>query len=133
MLLYNEITPADYSPENYIMIMNDPTREYYKVYEIQNYRNAQEGINWIYLNLPNDVIKKAALASIKNNEAMYASCDVGKQFQRETGILDPEMYDYESLFIMCQFFDISVFIFETPGKFVGRFSQTECQYTVYLF
>ena len=94
---YNEITPADYSPENYIMIMNDPTREYYKVYEIQNYRNAQEGINWIYLNLPNDVIKKAALASIKNNEAMYASCDVGKQFQRETGILDPEMYDYESL------------------------------------
>ena len=71
------------------MIMNVPTREYYTVYEIQNYRNAQEGINWIYLNLPNDVIKKAALASIKNNEAMYASCDVGKQFQRETGILDP--------------------------------------------
>lgn len=95
---YTEITPADYSPENYIMIMNDPTRDYYKIYEIQNYRNSQEGINWVYLNLPNDVIKKAALASIKNNEAMYASCDVGKQFQRETGILDPNMYDYESLF-----------------------------------
>lgn len=95
---YREITPADYSPENYIMIMNDPTREYYKVYEIQNYRNALEGINWIYLNLPNEDIKKAAIASIKNNEAMYASCDVGKQFQRETGILDPAMYDYESLF-----------------------------------
>lgn len=28
---------------------------------------------------------------------MYASCDVGKQFNREEGILDPEMYDYESL------------------------------------
>ncbi len=95
---YREITPADYSPENYIMIMNDPTREYYKIYEIQNYRNAQEGINWTYLNLPNEVIKKAALASIKNNEAMYASCDVGKQFQRESGILDPAMYDYEALF-----------------------------------
>ena len=31
---YKEITPADYSPSNYIMIMNDPTREYYKTYEI---------------------------------------------------------------------------------------------------
>ncbi len=94
---YQEITPADYTPENYIMIMNDPTREYYKVYEIQNYRNTIEGINWIYLNLPNEDIKKAALASIKDNEAMYASCDVGKQFNREEGILDPTMYDYESL------------------------------------
>lgn len=94
---YKAITPADYNPENYVMIMNDPTREYYKLYEIQNYRNAVEGVNWVYLNLPNEDIKKAALASIKNNEAMYASCDVGKQHQRETGILDPEMYDYESL------------------------------------
>ena len=98
MEFYAEITPDDYSPENYIMIMNDPTREYYKIYEIQNYRNTIEGVNWVYLNLPNEDIKKAALASIKNNEAMYASCDVGKQHNRATGIMDPKMYDYNSLF-----------------------------------
>lgn len=95
---YNDIKPADYSPENYIMIMNDPTREYYKIYEIQNDRNTVEGVNWIYLNLPNEDIKKAALASIKANEPMYASCDVGKQSNRETGVMDTKMYDYESLF-----------------------------------
>lgn len=94
---YEEITPADYSPDNYIMIMNDPTREYYKVYEIKNYKNTIEGVNWTYLNLPNEDIKTAALASVKNNEPLYASCDVGKQFNRESGILDPQMYDYESL------------------------------------
>lgn len=94
---YKEITPADFSPENYIMIMNDPTREYYKLYEIQNYKNTIEGINWVYLNLPNEDIKKAALASIKNNEAMYISCDVGKYMNREAGILDPDMYNYEDL------------------------------------
>ena len=65
MQFYKEITPADYSPENYIMIMNDPTREYYKIYEIKNYRNTQEGVNWTYLNLPNEDIKAAAIASIK--------------------------------------------------------------------
>lgn len=95
---YKEITPADYSSDNYIMIMNDPTREYYKVYEIENYKNTIEGVNWVYLNLPNEDIKKAALASIKNDEAMYASCDVSKFYNRATGISDPEMYDYSSLF-----------------------------------
>ncbi|KAA6323840.1 Aminopeptidase C [termite gut metagenome] len=95
---YKEITPADYSPLNYIMIMNDPTRDYYKLYEIQNSRNTYEGVNWIYINLPNEDIKKAALASIKNNEAIYTSCDVGKQSNRESGILSLTMYDYQSLF-----------------------------------
>ena len=28
---------------------------------------------------------------------MYFSCDVGKQFDRQTGILDPDNYDYDSL------------------------------------
>ena len=94
---YKENIPNGFSPDEYIMIMNDPTRPYYQVYDIANYRNTFEGKNWCYLNLPNDEIKSSALASIKNNEAMYASCDVGKQLNRESGIMDPAMYDYNSL------------------------------------
>lgn len=94
---YRSIIPADYSPEAYVMIMNDPTRPYYKVYEIQNYRNTYEGVNWVYLNLPNEVIKQAAVASIKAGEAMYASCDVA-MYDPAQGVCDPEMYDYGSLF-----------------------------------
>ncbi len=97
MEFYKDNIPQGYSPDQYIMIMNDPTRPYYQVYDIANYRNTIEGINWRYLNLPNEDIKASAIASIKNNEAMYASCDVGKQFNRETGILDPNMYDYNAL------------------------------------
>lgn len=98
MQFYKEVVPEQYAPENYVMIMNDPTREYYKIYEIQNYRNTYEGLNWKYLNLPSADIKKAALLSIKANEAMYASCDVGKQIQVDAGLLDPDLYDYNSLF-----------------------------------
>ncbi|MBR3030359.1 MAG: C1 family peptidase [Bacteroidales bacterium] len=96
---YKSVIPANYNPDTYVMIMNDPTRPYYKVYEIENYRNSVEGINWYYLNLPNDVIKVAALKSIKADEPMYASCDVGKQSNTAAGagILDPGTYDYESL------------------------------------
>lgn len=91
-----EVAPG-YADIEMVMIMNDPTREYYKVYEIKNYRNVSEGVNWTYLNLPNEDIKKFAMASIKNNEAMYASCDVGKQHNRKTGVMDVNTYDYASL------------------------------------
>lgn len=95
---YNSIVPEDYNPKSYVMVMNDPTRDYYKVYEIKNYRNTIEGINWVYLNLPNEEIKASALASIKDNEPMYSSCDVGKQMDKDNGILDVNNYNYESLF-----------------------------------
>jgi bleomycin hydrolase len=97
MDFFKGTVPNDYSSNNYIMIMNDPTRPFYKVYEIKNYRNTEEGLNWTYLNLPNSEIKAACLKSIKNDEALYTSSDVGKQFNRSTGILDVNNYDYSSL------------------------------------
>ncbi len=94
---FADIVPANYTTDNYVMIMNDPTREYYKIYNISNYRNSVEGTNWIYLNLPNEDIKRAALASIKDNSPMYASCDVGKQLNMKEGVMAMDMYDLESL------------------------------------
>lgn len=83
---------------NYIMIMNDPTREYGKVYEIDYDRHVYDGDNWLYINLPIERIKQIAIASIKDNTAMYFSCDVGKFFDRGKGVLDLANLDYESLF-----------------------------------
>jgi len=84
--------------DDYVMIMNDPSRPFWKHYEIENYRNTQEGDNWHYVNLPNEVIKEFCIASIKNNEALYASCDVAKQLRREVGVLDVNNFDYESVY-----------------------------------
>ena len=83
---------------NYIMVMNDPTREYGKVYEIEYDRHVYDGENWLYINLPIERIKEMAIASIKGNTAMYFSCDVGKFFDRAKGTLDLANFDYESLF-----------------------------------
>ncbi|MBO4936023.1 MAG: C1 family peptidase [Alistipes sp.] len=83
---------------NYIMVMNDPTREFGKVYEIEYDRHVYDGENWLYVNLPIERIKEMAIASIKDNTAMYFSCDVGKFFDRKKGTLDLANYDYSSLF-----------------------------------
>ena len=82
---------------NYVMVMNDPCREFYKVYEIEYDRHVYDGENWVYLNLPIEDIKQMAIASIKDNTAMYFSCDVGKFLLRDKGFADLGNFDYESL------------------------------------
>ena len=107
----NEVTRRTYTPKsfydefigedlerNYVMIMNDPSREYGKVYEIEYDRHVYDGENWLYVNLPIERIKEIAIASIKDNTAMYFSCDVGKFMDRAKGTLDLKNFDYESLF-----------------------------------
>ena len=94
---YDEFIGEDLE-NNYIMIMNDPTREYGKVYEIDYDRHVYDGDNWLYINLPIERITQIAIASIKDNTAMYFSCDVGKFFDRGKGVLDLANLDYESLF-----------------------------------
>ena len=94
---YNEYVGADLE-SNYIMVMNDPTREYGKVYEIDYDRHVYDGQNWLYINLPIERIKEMAVASIKDNTAMYFSCDVGKFMDRQKGTLDLNNFDYGSLF-----------------------------------
>lgn len=84
--------------DNYIMVMNDPLREYYKVYQIEYDRHTYDGHDWVYLNLPVEDIKPMAIASIKDSTAMYFSCDVGKFLNRQNGSLTLSNFDYESLF-----------------------------------
>ena len=67
---YNEYIGKDLT-NGYVMLMNDPTREYYKLYEIDYDRHMYDGYNWRYVNLPVEDIKKMAIASIKDSTAMF--------------------------------------------------------------
>ena len=71
---YDEYVGVDLK-NNYVMLMNDPTREFYKVYEIEYDRHQYDGKNWLYINLP-----------IEEIEA-----------DRQNGVLDVNYYDYGSL------------------------------------
>lgn len=93
---YNEAVGLDLS--EFVMFMNDPSREYNKLYEIEYDRNMVEGYNWKYINLPNKRIKEFAKASILDNQGMYFSCDVGKQLNKDDGTLALDNYAYDDLF-----------------------------------
>ena len=92
---YNEIIGIDLN--EYVMLMDDPRHDYNKVYEVEFDRTLVEGGNWKYINLPVEEIKEFAKKSILANEAMYFSCDVGKQFNSKAGMLDLNTYNYNDL------------------------------------
>ena len=79
MSFFNKFVNEDFS--TYYMVMNDPTREY-----------------WKYLNLPMPEIANMAIASIKDSTMMYFSCDVAKFLDRDKGYMDINNYDYGALF-----------------------------------
>ena len=93
---YKEFAGNDLK-NDYVMLMNDPSRPYYKLYEIDLDRHVYDGDNWRYVNVPIEDIKEIAIESIKDSTMMYFSCDVGKSLDRDKGYLDPDAYDYESL------------------------------------
>ena len=95
---YHMISDGTDLNADYVMLMNDPSREYNKVYEIEYDRHVYDGHNWLYLNLDIEEIKPLCIAMLKDSCQMYFSCDVGKQLNRTTGLLDLKNYDYESLF-----------------------------------
>lgn len=94
---YNELIGYDLK-DGYVMMMNDPSRPYWQVYEIDLDRHMYDGNNWKFVNVPMDVIKETAIKSLQDSTLLYFSCDVGKFIDRDRGYLDLDTYDYEDLF-----------------------------------
>ena len=69
-----------------------------KLYTVSYLGNVVEGQIIKYLNVPIDEMKKASIKSIKNNEAVWFGCDVGKMFHRDLGVMHNKLYDYELFF-----------------------------------
>lgn len=94
---YNEIMGGRALKGSFIMVMNDPRREYHKTYEVEWDRHSYDGTNWCYLNLPMEDIEQMAIAQLKAGRKLYSSYDVGKQLDRRRGYSDLDNFDYASL------------------------------------
>ena len=94
---YQEVVGGELNG-TFIMVMNDPRREYYKTYEVEYDRHTYDGSNWRYLNLPMEEIEQLAIASLKDGRKMYSSYDVGKLLDRKRGYASLDNFDYGSVF-----------------------------------
>ena len=104
---FDNITPLDFYNKNLGMKLKNKVclihcpmsnKKFEKLYTVKYLGNVVEGQIITYLNVSLDEMKKSAIKSLKNNEAVWFGCDVGKMFHRELGIMDNTLYDYESFF-----------------------------------
>ena len=93
---YNEIVGRELKG-SFIMVMNDPRREYHKTYEVEWDRHSYDGTNWCYLNLPMEDIEQLAITQLKAGRKLYSSYDVGKFLDRKRGYADLANFDYGTL------------------------------------
>ena len=91
---------ADINIKDKVCLIHAPmsNKKFNTVYTVEYLGNVIEGQIIKYLNVDVQKLKKSAIQSIKNNEAVSFGCDVGKRFSREQGVLDIGIYDYENVF-----------------------------------
>ncbi len=86
----------EWNLEDKISIINAPTKDkpYGKVYTVKHLGTVVEAKPIRYLNTPIEVLKEAAIKSIKDGEPVWFGCDVGKSSQSQVGIMDLDLFDY---------------------------------------
>lgn len=75
-----------------------PNNSYGKAYTIDYLGNVLGGRQVIYNNQPVDTLLNVVAKSIKEGEAVWFGCDVGKRFANKQGIQDLSMYVFFALF-----------------------------------
>ena len=99
-----KMTPVEFAQkylpdlDQYVCIVNDPRNEYGKLYTVDRLGNVVGAKPVTYLNVPIEVISEATIATLKDGQPVWMGCDTGKQSDRERGIWDGQLYDYEGTY-----------------------------------
>ena len=72
----------------YVMLMNDPTRPYYKMYRVEDSRSAADAAEWTFLNLPVSELEAIGIRSLTAGDKFYFTCDTSKDALAREGVYD---------------------------------------------
>ena len=106
-IVISDMTPIDFlkkygdiNIKDKVCLIHAPmnNKKFNTMYTVEYLGNVVEGKMIKYLNTDIKELKNSAMNSIKNNEAVWFGCDVGKRFSRDMGVLDMGIYDYENVF-----------------------------------
>jgi len=104
---HGSITPSDFFAQyvgvdldEHVCLINAPTADkpFNRLYTVRHLGNVVGGQPVRYLNVELDVLKRAAQEMVVAGQAVWFGCDVGKLLERERGIMDVDVYDYELVY-----------------------------------
>jgi bleomycin hydrolase len=83
-----------------VCLINAPTQDksYNTLYTVQYLGNVVGGQIARYLNVDIETLKQATAAMVVDGQAVWFGCDVGKMLERDLGVLDLDVYDYELVY-----------------------------------
>jgi bleomycin hydrolase len=102
----NDITPIEFYKKylginirDYVSIINAPTSDkpFNKTFTVKYLGNVVGGKAIHYLNLEIEELKKLAISQMKAGELVWFGCDVGKMSDRDLGIMDTDIYNYDQV------------------------------------
>ena len=87
--------------EGMVRLINDPRERnpYGRVYINPSTKNVLESDGLAGLNVPIDAMKAAMIRSIKDKRTAWFACDVGKMSDRQAGILDGSIFNFEQTLV----------------------------------
>jgi bleomycin hydrolase len=74
------------------------SKSFNTLYTVDFLGNVVDGNIVRYLNVDLNTIKKAAIEMISDGEPVWFGCDVGKHLERELGVLDLGIFDYDGVY-----------------------------------
>ena len=86
--------------DEYVCLVNDPrpTSRVGRVYTVRFLGNVVGGDIVRYLNVEADVMRRIAMRTLQDGEPVWFGCDVGQQMDRDRGLWDASLFDYEGLY-----------------------------------
>lgn len=103
--LDQNITPLDFfhnyfedDLDDYVVLFNAPDHEYDKLYAFPFEDNVEGGSPVRFLNTKIENLKEAAIKQLKDGKTIWFGCDVGKQSDRQKGILAANLYETDTIF-----------------------------------
>ena len=82
----------------YVDLFNDPSKDYGKHYRLGLSKNVYGGEDVHFANIEMEALKDIAAKSVLDKEPLWFACDVGKDQNRDHGIMARGMYDYDSIY-----------------------------------
>ena len=99
-----DLSPADFTQkyinialDDYVSVINAPTEDkpFNRAFTVKFLGNVKGGRDVVYLNTDIETLKILAVSQLKDKEPVWFGCDVGKMSDRDSGIMDADIYQYD--------------------------------------
>lgn len=81
-----------------VKLLNDPRHPYNRILVDKVAKNSVDLPDFLGINVDMQTMKRACQKSIKNNETMWFACDIDINEDRESGVLDENLFNFDQTF-----------------------------------